>query len=173
MLINKSKLVGLVLGLVLFSGALIHGATTPVYAQTQGSSVSALEYAEQQRQSQQTVITLHLAQELADPTLITIELGGNKALYALPDPVLTQLDMTQITPITAPDGRTFILFDLTPWGRERLASVSSQARGHYFLLSAKGQLINVAKISEPITDGKLLISTNGVAHTRQIIQLLQ
>lgn len=165
----------LALGFVLLVGVLLHATTTPVYAGTQGSSISALEYAEQQRQNkaQQTVITLHLAQELADSTLVTIELSNNKKLYAVPEPVLTQEDMKKITPLTTPDGRTFIMFDLTPYGRERLTSVSSQARGHYFLLSAKGQLINVAKISEPITDGKLLVSTSGVGHTQQIIQLLR
>lgn len=94
-------------------------------------------------------------------------------MYALPQPILTHADMQQITPITAQDSSTYIMFEMNQQGRAKLANVSSRAKGHYLLISAKDQLISVAQIAEPITDGKLLISTSGAQHTQQMLQLLR
>ena len=184
MLSNKSvKLAGLALGLMLAAGCQNQGttpasaavnATKPAAAQIQRPPVSAQQSAPQrQAQAEQTVITVHLAQEKSEPSLVAVELGENEMLYALPQPILTQADMLQVTPVTAQNGQTFIMFDLTPQGRAKLANVSTQAQGHFFLISAKGQLISVAQIAEPMTDGKLLISTNGAGHTQQVLQLLR
>ena len=184
MLNNTSvKLAGLALGLILVAGCQTQGttpasaganATKPAAAQVQRPPVSTQKSAPQrQAQTEQTVITVHLAQEQSEPTLVAVELGKNKTLYALAQPILTQADMQQVTPVKARNGQTFIMFDLTPQGRVKLTNVSSQAEGHFFLISAKGQLISVAKITEPMTDGKLLISTNGAEHTQQILQLLR
>lgn len=180
---TSAKLAGLALGLMLVAGCQNQGmtqasaganATKPAPAQVQRPPVSAQQSASQrQAQAEQTVITVHLAQEKSEPSLIPVELGDNETLYALPQPVLTQADMLQVTPVTAQSGQTFIMFDLTPQGRAKLSNVSTQAKGHFFLTSAKGQLISVAQISEPMTDGKLLISTNGAEHTQQIFQLLR
>ncbi|MDY0134392.1 MAG: hypothetical protein RBS14_01730 [Atribacterota bacterium] len=174
MLSKKMKLISLVLGVVLAGGCQQHGTTQTVVGTNETSS--APENAEQkqgQSQAQQTVITVHLAQEKLEPSLMLVDLGDNRALYALSQPVLTQADMREVTPVTAQNGSTFIMFDLNAQGRTKLASVSAQAQGHYFLVSAKGQLISVAKITEPMTDGQLLISTNSAEHSRQIIQLLR
>lgn len=187
MLQNKVKFVGFALGVALLVGCQQHATTSaaganiaqpPAAVNAPRPPVSARQYS-QQRQAQeaqsqqQTVITVHLAQEQAEPSLIAIELDENQALYALPQPVLTQADMKEVTPVTARDGSTFIMFDLTPQGSAKLANVSTQARGHYFLISAKGQLFSVAQISEPMTDGQLLISTAGAEHTQQILELLR
>ena len=177
------KLTALTFGLMLAAGCQIQATTPaseganaskPAAAQVQRPPASAQQSAPQrQAQTEQTVITVHLAQKLSEPSLLAVELGENETLYALPQPVLTQADMLQVTPVTAQSGQTFIMFDLTPQGRAKLSNVSTQAKGHFFLTSAKGQLISVAQISEPMTDGKLLISTNGAEHTQQIFQLLR
>lgn len=177
------KFTSLGLGLALIMGCQQQGAsqavaganaTKPPPADIQRPPMSARQYAQQnQNQAAQTVITVHLAQEKAEASLVAVELGENQALYALPQPVLTQADIRQVTPVTAQDGSTFIMFELAPQGRAKLSNVSTQAKGHYFLVSAQGQLVSVAQITEPMTDGKLLISTNGNEHTRQIIQLLR
>lgn len=188
MLSKKIRLFSLALGLVLVAGCQQPGthqalagahATKPAPVEPR-PPVSARQYAQQQQrqaqaqpQAQQTVITVHLAQEQSEPSLIAVEIDDNQALYALPQPVLTQADMQQVTPVTARDGSTYIMFDLTPQGRTKLANVSTQAAGHYFLVSASGQLISVSKIAEPMTEGKFLISTQGAEHAQQILQLLR
>lgn len=177
------KAASLALGLILVAGCQHQGATQadaaahatkPAAAQAQRPPVSAQQSAPQrQTQAEQTVITVHLAQQQSEPSLVAVELDGTNKLYALPQPILTQADMQQVTPVTAADGSTYIMFEMTPQGRVKLADVSRQAKGHYFLISAKGQLISVAQIAEPMTDGKLLISTNGAGHTQQVLQLLR
>lgn len=183
-MLNKAfKLTSLGLGLALMLGCQQQGtsqalmganATQPPPADIQRPPVSARQYAQQtQNQAPQTIITVHLAQQKAEASLVAVELGDNQALYALPQPVLTQADIRQVTPVTAQDGSTFIMFELGPQGRAKLSNVSTQAKGHYFLVSAQGQLVSVAQITEPMTDGKLLINTNGNEHTRQIVELLR
>lgn len=184
MLSNTSlKVASLALGLMLVAGCQHQGATQadagaqatkPAAAQAQRPSVSAQQSAPQrQAQAEQTVITVHLAQQQSESSLLAVDLDGANKLYALPQPILTQADMQQVTPVTAADGSTYIMFEMTPQGRVKLADVSRQAQGHFFLISAKGQLISVAQIAEPMTDGKLLISTNGAGHTQQVLQLLR
>lgn len=184
---NKIRLFSLILGLFLVAGCqqpATHQALAGAHATKPAPveprpPVSARQYAQQQRQvqaqpqAQQTVITVHLAQEQPEASLIAVEVDDNQALYALPQPVLTQADMQQVTPVTTQDGSTFIMFDLTPQGRAKLANVSTQATGHYFLVSASGQLVSVTQIAEPMTEGKFLVSTQGMEHSRQILQLLR
>lgn len=167
------KLAGVALGLMLVAGC----QQTP----TAGSSaqmqrppnVSQQPTQQRQAQAKQTVITIHLAQKKSESELITVNMGGDNKLYALPQPVLTHADMQQITPVTAQDGSTYIMFEMNQQGRSKLANVTSRAKGHYLLISAKDQLISVAQIADPITDGKLLISTNDAQHTQQVLQLLR
>lgn len=187
MLSQKMRLMSLAFGLVLVAGCQQAG-TSPALSNALAAKpqppetrppVSARQYAQEQRQArahaqaQQTVITVHLAQEQPEASLLAVEVDDNQALYALPQPVLTHADMKEITPVTARDGNTFIMFDLTPQGSVKLANVSSQAQGHFFLVSAGGHLISVSKISEPMTEGKFLISTQGAEHAGQILQLLR
>ncbi len=187
MLSQKIRLISLALGLVLVAGCQQAGtspalssalAEKPLPPETR-PPVSARQYAQQQQQvqaqsqAQQTVITVHLAQEQPEASLIAVEVDDNQALYALPQPVLTHADMKEVTPVTTRDGSTFIMFDLTPQGSAKLANVSTQAQGHFFLVSAGGQLISVSQIAEPMTEGKFLVSTQDAEHARQILQLLR
>ena len=166
---NKISLkhAGLTLGLMLAAGCQHQGTEQAAV------SVNAAPTQASQQQAQQTIITVHLAQQQPDPALVTLELGANNKLYALPQPILTQADMQRVVPATAKDGSTYLLFDMTPEGSKKLADISRQAQGHFFLISAKGQLISIAQIGEPMTDGKLLISTNGAEHTQQLIKMLR
>ncbi len=119
-----------------------------------------------------TVITLHLAQEKAEAPLVAVDVGGT-SLYALPQPVLTQADLLRVTPVTAQGQRTFILLEMNQSGLSKLRSVTAQAQGHYLLLSVQGQLAGVARISETISDGRLLIGTQNAQHTQAILKLMQ
>ena len=167
------KLAGVALGLMLVAGCQ-QTPTAGSSAQMQRPpSVSQQPTPQRQAQAKQTVITVHLAQKKSEAELITVNMGGDNKLYALPQPILTHADMQQVTPVTAQDGSTYIMFEMNQQGRAKLANVTSRAKGHYLLISAKDQLISVAQIADPITDGKLLISTNGAQHTQQVIQLLR
>lgn len=120
----------------------------------------------------ETIITLHLAQEQPEPPLVAVDIGGT-ALYALPQPVLTQADMLRITPVTTPDQLTFLLLEMNQSGTSKLRSITSQAQGHYLLLSVQGQLVNITQIGETISDGRLLVGTQNAQHSQAIIKLMQ
>lgn len=127
----------------------------------------------QQNTQQQVVITVHLAQAKAEPTLVAVDAGGEAPLYALPQPVLTQQDMGRVSPVTAQDGRSFLLLEMNQNGIPKLKNVTEKARGHYLLLSVGGQLVSVSQITEPILDGRLLVSTQGPEHSRAILRMMR
>ncbi|NYT84961.1 hypothetical protein H0A62_05030 [Pusillimonas harenae] len=125
------------------------------------------------RPQSSAVITVHLAQQRQEPSLIPVDAGGDAPLYALPQPVLTQGDIARVSPVTAQDRKTFLLLEMNQYGIAKLRNVTEQARGNFLLLSVQGQLVSVAKIGEVISDGRLLVSTQGPAHTQAIIRLMQ
>src|SRR5690625_6629374 len=94
---------------------------TPPPSYTQASQQQA------QQHRAQSVITVHVAQQQADDRLVTIDVGEGK-LYAIPQPVLIQSDMQQVTPVTAQNGDTFIMLEMNDQGRQKLASVTEQAQ---------------------------------------------
>jgi len=118
------------------------------------------------------IITLHLAQQRQEPTLIEVDAGGKAPLYALPQPVLTQSDIGRVSPVSGPNG-TFILLEMNERGIPKLHSITQQARGHYLLLSVQGQLVSVAQIGETIRDGRLLVATQSAQHSRAIVRMMR
>lgn len=125
-----------------------------------------------QQQRAQSVITIHLAQAQADDQLVAVNIGeGN--LYALPQPVLVQSDMQQVTPVTAENGNTFLLLEMNDAGRQKLAAVSERAQGHFLLLSVQGQLVSLAQIGQPLQDGQLLMGTQSQQHTNAILDMMR
>lgn len=137
--------------------------------QQQGQPAQQGQQAQQQAQS---VITIHLAQEQADDQLVAVNIGDGN-LYALPQPVLVQSDMQQVTPVTAEDGNTFLLLEMTDEGRQKLAAVSERAQGHFLLLSVQGQLVSLAQIGQPLQDGQLLMGTQSQQHTEAILDMMR
>lgn len=156
------KFAGLALGL-LFAAGCQHQSTL--------DAGSAVEQA--QSQAEQKIITVHLAQQKPDPKLVVMEFGEGNKLYALAKPVLNQNDIDQVTAVTAPDGRTFILIEMNPAGRTKLLAITNQATGAFLLTSAGEQLINVSKINGEMSDGKLLISTNDEEHSQLLLNMLR
>src|SRR5699024_6686347 len=137
--------------------------------QQQGQSAQQGQQAQQQAQS---VITIHLAQEQADDQLVAIDVGDGN-LYALPQPVLVQSDMQQVTSVTAENGNTFLLLEMTDEGSQKLATVSERAQGHFLLLSVQGQLVSLARIGQPLEDGQLLMGTPSQQHTEAILDMMR
>lgn len=118
------------------------------------------------------VIQLYLAQELDEPALVTIDIGG-VVLHALPQPVLTEDDVRSVAPAATQDERTFLLLDMNKKGTARLHNITKQAQGHYLLLSVRGQLVAVNQISTTITDGRLLIGTQNSESSLAILKLIK
>lgn len=139
------------------------GASAPIAVQRTDSSAEA----------EQVIIAVHLAQLQAEPDLLTVDLGEDKKLYALPRPVLSQADIQQATPVTNQEGKTFVVFDLTEQGGAKLAQMSAQTIGHFFLVSVQRQLVGVLRIDEPMTTGQLVMATENEQHTEMILQLLR
>lgn len=145
----------------------------PPAVKGQASAAVSRAPAIQQTPQSVPVITLHLAQERAEASLTPVDMGGGQALYALPQPVITQADIGRVSPVTSADRRTFLLLEMNQHGIPKLDRVTQQAQGHYLLLSVQGQLVNVVKIADRITDGRLLLSTQNPQHTQAILGLMQ
>lgn len=133
--------------------------------------VATMTNASNQQQAR-AVITIHLAQVQAEPELMQINVDGNP-LYALPQPILTQADMVRVSPVNTPNQGSFLLLEMNEAGNNKLRNVTSQAQGHYFLLSVQGQLVSMAQIGEPISDGRLLMSTQNPQQTQVILNLMR
>lgn len=161
------KTAGLVLGLMLAAGCQHQQQVAQQPTPAEPAAQEAADPAER------NIIAVHLAQKQADPAFIEVDFGEGKKLYALPKPVLTQADMQSVQAVTTEDGRHFMVFELSEQGRKTLADVSSQAIGHFFLFSARGQLVGVSNIDEPMTDNKLIMATENEEHTKQVLQLLR
>ena len=126
-----------------------------------------------QQQAEDAMITVHLAQLQNGPELLTVDLGDDKKLYALPLPVLNRGDMEGVEAFATKDGKTFIVFDMTEQGRTKLAELTAKAKGHFFLFGAQGQMIGISQITEPVADGKLVMPTQDKEHTVQVMELLR
>lgn len=144
------------------------GATsTPPAASPQAQAPQASQ------QQAQTVMTLHLAQAQPDADLIEVNAGGDAPLYALPQPVLTQGDIGRVSPVQTQGQGSYLLLEMNQHGIPKLHSITQQARGHYLLLSVQGQLVSVAQIGETITDGRLLVSTQGPEHAQAVLRMMR
>lgn len=137
--------------------------------QTTGSTTQQAQ--QNQQQARQPAMAIFLAQQQADAQLVPINIGqGN--LYALPQPVLLQSDVQQITPVTADNGNTYLLLQLNEKGRQKLAVISSQAQGHFMLFNVQGQLASLTQITQPMQDGRILVRTQSPQHSQAVIQAL-
>lgn len=134
--------------------------------------MQAAPAAAQQNNQQQVIITLHLAQEQPEASLVTVNVG-DASLYALPNPVLTQGDIGRVAPVNAQNGGSYLLLEMNQHGIPKLKTVTERARGHYLLLSVAGQLVSVAQIAETINDGRLLVATQGPDHSRAILRMMR
>lgn len=137
--------------------------------QTTGSTTQQAQHSQQQQG--QSAVAIFLAQQQADAQLVPISVGqGN--LYALPQPFLLQSDIQQITPATADNGASYLVLQLNEQGRQKLAVVSTRASGHFMLLNVQGQLASLMQITQPIQDGRVLMSTQSAQHSTAIIQAI-
>ena len=174
------KFSGLALGLLLMVGCqslssapTSESSRAKKTAETAVSTSSERTQTSSEQQAEDAMITVHLAQLQNGPELLTVDLGDDKKLYALPLPVLNRGDMEGVEAFATKDGKTFIVFDMTEQGRTKLAELTAKAKGHFFLFGAQGQMIGISQINEPIADGKLVMPTQDKEHTVQVMELLR
>ena len=148
--------------------------TDPKPPAVNGQNAAQPQQAAQGKPQAQTapVITLHLAQQKQEKSLVPVNVGGKAPLYALPMPLLTQADMARVSPVTTDKG-SFIMLEMNERGIPKLENVTRQAQGNYLLLSVRGQLVDVAQIGGIIKDGRLLMATQNPQHTQAIINLMK
>lgn len=172
-MLNKMplKIASLALGLILIAGCQNQGTDQAPTAKIAKTPVAAAQSSP--NQAAQNVLTVHLAQTQADPKLLVLDLGQNKKLYTVPEPVMTQADMVRAAPAKTQDGKTFLVFSMNEEGSKKLADISSSSMGRYFLLSVKGQLVSIAEIDQPVTNGNLIMATQSEAHSAEILKMLK
>jgi len=142
-------------------------------AETSVATSSERAQTSAEQQAENAMISVHLAQLQNGPELLTVDLGEDKKLYALPLPVFNRADMQGVEAFATKEGKTFIVFDMTEQGRTKLAELTAKAKGHFLLFGAQGQMIGISQITEPMMDGKLVMETQDKKHTEQVMQLLR
>lgn len=111
---KKGLQLGLLTMLFAMVGCQSHEALNRAGAEPEVPSVQA--HTTDAVERQQTVITVHLAQQEAESSLIPVQLTEEQALYALPDPVFTHGDMLEVAAARTSSGATFVVFSFTPEG---------------------------------------------------------
>lgn len=179
-MLNKMplKLASLALGLALIAGCQNQGAGQVSGAPTAktpaaAAAPSSQEQSTQATQATQNILTIHIAQKQAAPNLLVLDLGENKKLYAVPEPVMTQADMVRAAPAKTQDGKTYLVFNMSEEGSKKLADISTRSIGHYLLLSVKGQLVSITEIDQPATAGNLVMATKNEEHSLEILKMLE
>src|SRR5690554_1380228 len=180
MLSNTSlKFSGLAFGLMLMVGC--QGLSTSPSsesssakkpAETTVTTPSERAQTSTQQQAEDAMITVHLAQLQNGPELLTVDLGDDKKLYALPLPVLNRGDIEGVEAFGTKDGKTFIVFTMTEQGRTKLAELTAKAKGHFFLFGAQGQMIGISQVNEPMPEGKLVMPRKDKEPMVQVMKLL-
>ena len=155
----------------MFKKLVIIAAMSGVLAACQTTGSTTQQAAQSSQQQSQAALAIFLAQQQADAQLRQINIGQD-SLYALPQPALLRSDVQQLTPLTTDDGRSYLLLQLNEQGRQKLATISNRARGHYMLLTVQGQLVSITQITQPIQDGRLLMGTRSAEQSAAIIQAL-
>ncbi|MDK6201985.1 hypothetical protein QP097_00700 [Oligella urethralis] len=138
----------------------------------QTTTSTSQQASQTQQQAQQSAITVHLAQQQAAAGLVPVTVGQG-SLYALPQAVLAQSDFQGVRPVTADNGNSYLLLELNEQGRQKLATLSSQAQGHFMLLGVRGQVVSISQIRQPIQDGRLLMPTQSQQHSAGILAALR
>lgn len=156
--------------------------TAPKQAETQPEAAQQAAALQAQRQqaaaaqqaaAQAPVVAFYLAQATAAQGLAPVSLSGGNTLYALPQPVFTQQDLAQIVPMRSNQGQIYLRFNFNEEGARKLAAVTSQAVGHYLVLSVRNQIVAVPQIRAASEQGFLPVPVDSVEQAQAIIQQLQ
>uniref|UniRef100_UPI0033424BC3 SecDF P1 head subdomain-containing protein n=1 Tax=Castellaniella defragrans TaxID=75697 RepID=UPI0033424BC3 len=100
-------------------------------------------------------VDFRLAQEQRDNGLEQLKFKDGSAVWYLPDPVLTRVDLSTAEPRRAQNGRVFVRFTFTPAGAQKLASITERFPGKFLVLTLGNSLQSVYRIQAPIANGVL------------------
>jgi preprotein translocase subunit SecD len=130
-------------------------------------STSAVRPTSSETQQQAPVVGFRLAQSQAKSGLNPLKLNDG-TLYFSPTPVLTRSDLAEVTPMRSKQGQAFINIRFTPDGAKKLASVSRQNMGKWFVFTVNDQLVGIPKITQLINNGELNLT---MANEQQAINV--
>ncbi|OZI74835.1 SecDF P1 head subdomain-containing protein [Bordetella genomosp. 12] len=103
-------------------------------------------------------VDFRLAQTKAGPNLTEVKLA-NGSVWVTPQPVLTRADLTAVAPVRDDKGNTYVRFDFTPQGAQRLAEVTRKNVGRLLFLTVNNDIAAIPQISDPALKGTLLVRT--------------
>jgi len=119
------------------------------------------------------VVTVHLAQLQPAEGLAQVAINPNASLYAVPQPVLTHLDLQQAEMAQNQAGQAFLKFDLNQQGTAKRAKLANDAAGNYFLISVRGRLIAVAQVAPSYQDNSFLVPVENAETARAILDSMR
>ncbi len=128
----------------------------PATASPAPASQQAPRAAAPQQAVQQPSVEFRLAQAERAPDLNELRMA-NATLWVAPQPVLVRSDLSAVMAVKAKDGKSYVRFNFTQPGAQKLASLTQRFSGKNFVLTIGGNLVATPRIGRPITNGVLFV----------------
>ncbi len=109
-----------------------------------------------QQAAQQPAVEFRLAQPERAPNLNELRMA-NATLWVAPQPVLARGDLSTVVPVKAKDGKSYVRFNFTQPGAQKLAALTQRFSGKNLVLTVGGNLVATPRIGRPITNGVLFV----------------
>ncbi|USP49607.1 SecDF P1 head subdomain-containing protein [Alcaligenes faecalis] len=157
---------------------LLAGCETTAPAQKTADANNAVGAANQVAATQQaqmrqaTQVFFRLAQTEPSEGLSELKLRDS-SLWVLPQPVLSREDLAGVEPLQTKQGQGLVRFGFNQEGARKLAELSRRYQGKLLLVSVADNLVAVPRISEPLTQGTMVVpvssSEQALAIARAIV----
>ncbi|MCG5263125.1 hypothetical protein EM868_19985 [Cupriavidus gilardii] len=135
--------------------AMAPAAAAPAPAPSQAPRGAAAQQAPQQA-PQQPSVEFRLAQPERAPNLNELRMA-NATLWVAPQPVLVRSDLSAVMAVKAKDGKSYVRFNFTQPGAQKLASLTQRFSGKNFVLTVGGNLVATPRIGRPVNNGVLFV----------------
>lgn len=109
------------------------------------------------QQQQATQVLFRLAQTELATGLSELRLSDG-SLWVLPQPVLSRADLASVEPLQTEQGQALVRFGFNQDGARKLSELSRRYQGKLLVLTVADKLVAVPRISEPLTQGAMVVS---------------
>lgn len=99
--------------------------------------------------------------------------GPEGALWLEPQAILNRADITRAASVRTPDGRVYVQFDFNALGTSVLAKASSAYRGALLVLAIQGRVAHAARISAPMSQGRLFLRMRDDAAAQELLRRIR
>ncbi|MGO3743204.1 SecDF P1 head subdomain-containing protein [Kerstersia sp.] len=147
--------------------------TTPSAEAQQAQPVAEAQPVDQPAAQNAPAIRFFLAQSRPADDLLQIQLDPQTSVYALPQPVFTQADMTQIVPLKSQQGQVVLRFDFNERGAQKLNAISRQAAGNYLVLTINDQVVAVPQVAASYEKPAVHVPMRSVDDAQAVVNLLR